>query len=276
MPVKKDDDGRRSVQVEVEVPGTPEAVWQAIASGAGISSWFVPTTTEDDADGVPVKMHSNFGPGMESVSTVTSWNAPETFSAESQDLGPEAPAIATQWFVEARDGGVCVVRVVHSLFADTDDWDESLEAWESGWPDFFRLLRLYLTHFGGQPCSAIQLTGYATAPRDAAWRAVFEGLGVGAVPTGDHVRSTGDAPELSGHVERRGADAHPEEMLLHLDAPAPGFAHMFAMNMGGQVLISIRIHFFGDAAADVAAREEPGWTAWIGKAFASEPVPSEA
>lgn len=37
MSVKKEVSGRRSVQVEVEVPGTPEEVWQAIASGPGIS-----------------------------------------------------------------------------------------------------------------------------------------------------------------------------------------------------------------------------------------------
>jgi hypothetical protein len=30
MSVKKEPSGRRSVQVEVEVPGTPEEVWQAI------------------------------------------------------------------------------------------------------------------------------------------------------------------------------------------------------------------------------------------------------
>jgi hypothetical protein len=33
---KKEASGRRSVQVEVEVPGTPEEVWQAIATGPGI------------------------------------------------------------------------------------------------------------------------------------------------------------------------------------------------------------------------------------------------
>ena len=43
MSVKKEASGRRSVQVEFEVPGTPEEVWQAIATGPGISSWFVPT-----------------------------------------------------------------------------------------------------------------------------------------------------------------------------------------------------------------------------------------
>ena len=40
MSVKKEPTGRRSVQTEVEVPGTPEEVWQAIATGPGISSWF--------------------------------------------------------------------------------------------------------------------------------------------------------------------------------------------------------------------------------------------
>ncbi len=47
MSVKKEASGRRSVQVEVEVPGTPEEVWQAIATGPGISSWFVPAEFED-------------------------------------------------------------------------------------------------------------------------------------------------------------------------------------------------------------------------------------
>ena len=47
MTVYKDESGRRWVQVEVEVPGTPEEVWQAIATGPGISSWFVPTELEE-------------------------------------------------------------------------------------------------------------------------------------------------------------------------------------------------------------------------------------
>ena len=46
MSVKKEASGRRSIQVEVEVPGTPEEVWQAIATGPGISSWFVPAEFE--------------------------------------------------------------------------------------------------------------------------------------------------------------------------------------------------------------------------------------
>jgi uncharacterized protein YndB with AHSA1/START domain len=115
MSVKKES-GRRWVQVEVEVPGTPEEAWRAIATGPGVSSWFVPTEVREDGTVV-----SDFGPGMESVAKVTEWDPPRRFSAESQDLGPESPSVATEWVVEARSGDRCIVRVVHSLFASTDE-----------------------------------------------------------------------------------------------------------------------------------------------------------
>src|SRR5262249_27520370 len=47
MSVKKEPSGRRSAQIEIEVPGTPEEVWQAIATGPGISSWMVPAEFEE-------------------------------------------------------------------------------------------------------------------------------------------------------------------------------------------------------------------------------------
>src|SRR4051812_44479172 len=59
MSVKKEANGRRSVQIEIEVPGTPEEVWQAIATGPGISSWMVPAEFEEK-DGKPVAVKMNF------------------------------------------------------------------------------------------------------------------------------------------------------------------------------------------------------------------------
>jgi hypothetical protein len=37
MPVRKDPSGERSVQVEVEVPGSPEEVWKALGSGTQVA-----------------------------------------------------------------------------------------------------------------------------------------------------------------------------------------------------------------------------------------------
>ena len=71
MSVRKEPSGRRSIQVEVEVPGSPEEVWQAIATGPGISSWFVPASVENGPDGTPIRMTHTFGPGMDSVADIT-------------------------------------------------------------------------------------------------------------------------------------------------------------------------------------------------------------
>jgi len=110
MSVKIEASGRRSVQVDVEVPGTPEEVWKAIATGPGISSWFVPTEFEE-RDGKTVAVTSNFGPGMQARSAVTAWDPPRMFAAQGEGWGG-SPPIATEWSVEARAGGVCRVRVV--------------------------------------------------------------------------------------------------------------------------------------------------------------------
>jgi uncharacterized protein YndB with AHSA1/START domain len=273
MSVKKDESGRRSIQVEAEVPGTPEEVWRAIATGPGVSAWFVPTEVETDEGGNPVKVVSNFGPGMESVSTVTSWEPPHRFTAESADLGPDAPPIATEWVVEARSGGTCVVRVVHSLFASGDEWDNQLESWEGGWPGFFRLLRLYLTHFSGQRSAAFQTMGMAPEPKATAWEALTGPLGLAGAAVGDRRTSQEGAPPLAGTVEHIGQGEYPEEILLRLDEPAPGIGHFFAMPMGGQVYLSVRFYLYGDGAAGAVEQTEPQWHAWMKERFGAAAPP---
>ncbi|HLH24728.1 MAG TPA: SRPBCC domain-containing protein [Chloroflexota bacterium] len=263
MPVHKDPSGRRSVQAEVEVPGTPEEVWQAIVTGPGISSWFVPTQVEEREGGT---VTANFGPGMDSASTITLWDPPRRFVAESQDLGPNAPSIATEWIVEARSGGRCVVRVVHSLFASADDWDGQLEGFEGGWPAFFRILRLYLAHFRGQPCTAFQTMGVAPEPTAQAWDALTGPLALTAAPEGQRVSTPTGAPPLAGLVERRGPPEYPE-LLLRLDQPAAGIAHLFALPMGGQVYLPLRVFLYGDQAPAAAVRAEPLWQAWMAERF---------
>jgi uncharacterized protein YndB with AHSA1/START domain len=273
MPVKKDPSGRRYVQAEVEVPGTPEEVWQAIATGPGISSWFVPTEVMQGADGVPETLVMHFGPGnsMDARATVTAWQPPHRFAADSNDMAPNAPTVATEWIVESRSGGTCVVRVVHSWFADSDQWDNQFEGQEHGWVAFFRILRLYLEHFNGQPCATLQLMAITPDPAPAVWTRFVEPLGLSAAAEGQQVESGGadaNTPRLAGRVERVGPAAHPE-LLLKLDEPAPGIAHFFVMPMGGATVLPIRLFFFGTGAAATRDREEAAWHAWTAAHFPS-------
>ncbi len=268
MSVKKEASGRRSIQVEVEVPGTPEEVWQAIATGPGISSWFVPTEFEEQ-DGKPVAVKMNFGPGMESRAVVTVWDAPRTFAAESPGWTPEMPSIATEWSVEARAGGVCLVRVVNSLFASTDDWDNQLEGTESGWPGFFRTLRLYLTHFRGQRSAIMQKMAPVACTEAEAWETLTTALGVKGLSVGQRCTAPAGVPAFSGVVEY--ATQSPNDALLRLDKPGPGIAALGTFNCGA-IMVALNFYLYGDQAAGTVAHETPLWEAWFQKRF---PMPTE-
>jgi uncharacterized protein YndB with AHSA1/START domain len=260
MSVKKEANGRRSVQVEVEVPGTPEQVWQAIAAGPGVSAWFVPAEIDGRIGGT---VTHHFGGGMDSDSTITEWDAPHRFAADGS-WGPNAPTIATEWIVEARGGGTCIVRVVHSLFAETDDWDGQLTGVESGWPSFFRILRMYLEHFPGQPSSQIQIMAMPDA--SGAWEKLTGALNLAGAAPGER-RAAGDsAPPLSGIVESVNTSGSPHT-LLRVDLPAPGAVLAAACPAGGKAWVTVGFYLYGDTAAAVVAREQSAWTAWMTNLF---------
>jgi uncharacterized protein YndB with AHSA1/START domain len=259
MPVKKDANGRRYVEQQVEVPGTPEEVWNAIATGPGISSWFVPTEGEAKLGGT---MTSHFAPGasMDSVARITQWEPPHRFVAGTDE---EPGSVATEWTVEARAGGTCVVRVVHRWFATTDDWDTQYEQTEFGWIVFFNILRLRLKHFAGQKCTAFQLMGVTDTDKAAAWVELISPLGLQRATEGARVRSSPGAPTFGGVVESAQPAEYPG-FLVRLDEPAPGLAHVFALPMG-KTLFPVRLFFYGSSAASVAPREEKAWQAWMKK-----------
>jgi uncharacterized protein YndB with AHSA1/START domain len=273
MSVKKEASGRRSVQVEVEVPGTPEEVWQAIATGPGISSWFVPAEFEE-RDGKPVAVKSNFGPGMESRSAVTAWDPPRTWAAQSDGWVPGSPPIANEWSVEARGGGVCIVRIVHSLFASADDWDSQLEGTESGWPAFLCTLRIYLTHFRGQRSAMMQRMAPVAGTEAEAWETLTAALGLNGLSVGQRWTAPAGVPALGGVAEY--VSRSPYDALLRLDRPGPGVAALGAVNFGGQSMVALNLYLYGDRAAETVAHETPLWQAWIQERFPVPPGPSKS
>jgi uncharacterized protein YndB with AHSA1/START domain len=269
MSVKKLASGRRSVEVEVEVPGTPEEVWQAIATGPGISSWFVPAEF-DLRDGKPVALSLNFGPGMASRSEVTAWDPPRRWAAQSAGWLPGSPPIANEWTVEARAGGSCTVRIVHSLFASVDDWDGQLEGTESGWPAFFRTLQLYLTHFRGQGSAVMKWMSPVAGTEAQAWTTLTLALGLTGLSVGQRCAAPADAPAFSGVVEY--LSQSPYDALLRVEQPGPGVTALGTVNFGGQTLVALNFYLYGDQAATTVAREAPLWQSWVQARF---PPPTE-
>jgi uncharacterized protein YndB with AHSA1/START domain len=270
MPVKKDASGRRSVQAEVEVPGTPEQVWQAIATGAGITSWFVPSEVEE-REGGRVVFH--LGPGMDSTGRVTTWQPPQRIAYEEAGWSEGAPPLATEFVIEALSGTTCRVRLVHSLFTSDDDWDDQLGSMETGWPPFFGVLRLYLRHFAGQRSAVVQATGQYPGPEVEAWQVLTQALGLVGVQPGERRKALAGAPPLAGTVQSFTQDAIHRELMLRLEQPAPGAALIGTYTWEGRVRATLGLYLYGDGAAGVAAEQEPRWAAWMARHFpAAEPA----
>jgi hypothetical protein len=155
--------------------------------------------------------------------------------------------------------------VVHSLFASTDDWDDQLESTESGWPGFFRTLRIYLTHFRGQRSAIVQFVVPVAGTDAEAWDTLTAALGLQGVSVGQHWTAPAGGPALGGVAEY--VSRSPYDALLRLDTPGPGVAALGAFSFGGQSMVALNFYHYGDRAAETAARETPPWQAWIQEHF---------
>ena len=193
--------------------------------------------------------------------------APKRLVTEG-DMGmPGSPKVATEWSVEALAGGTCLVRVVHSLFASTDDWDNQLDGLEQGWPTYFRILRMYLERFKGQMCSAMQFVGFSTDSETKAWEKAGGELGLLNVAQGQKWSTPDGFPRMTGVVDSLGQGMHSNTLLLRLDTPAPGSAYIGAFTCAGMVMVCLSVYFYGDKAKAVVKGDEPTWQTWMGERF---------
>lgn len=251
------DHDRRSIELEIEVAGTPEEVWAAIATGPGISSWYVPHTVEEREGGA---MSASFGPGpeMQVAGRVAAWEPPRRIVFDS---GEGVAGMAFEWLIEARDGGTCIVRLVNSGFGSGEDWDGQYDAMSDGWLLFLFNLRLHMEHFRGRTATAMLPMAMWTGPREQTWANLTGRLGIPARPVvGARIEtSADDAPLLAGTV----LDAAPWRLALLVDRPAPGTAILAAEGPGDQVGVSVWAYLYGDDGRQAAERDEPRWSAWL-------------
>jgi uncharacterized protein YndB with AHSA1/START domain len=259
----------RSIDVSVEVPGTVEEVWEAIATGPGISSWFIPHEV-DGREGGEVVM--DFGSLGRETATVIAWEPPHRVVFRGRDT-ERGPGLAYEWLVEGAGSGTCVVRLVNSGFGAGEEWDADYDGMSTGWRIFLENLRLHLVHFRGRPARAVIPTAITPGPGEVAWSRLCAALGVStSLAVGDRVEATGtDAPRLGGRVE--GVSLTPAVRTYHLllDEPAPGTAFVTVEGDGEVVAASAYLYLYG-SDEDVSSQ----WNDWLRGAMPEVPAPTTA
>jgi uncharacterized protein YndB with AHSA1/START domain len=249
----------KTVEHEIEVPGTPEQVWQAIATGQGITAWFVPAKVEERAGGT---MELDFGPGMGAAAgQVSVWEPPKRFV--HQGTGAAGNSVAYEWQVEARSSSTCVVRLVASGFLSEADWQAEYDSTAEGWMLFLNNLRLYLVHFTGQRCSSLMVQKMSDVAADDAWRKLTGSLGLPEAPTVGQQVSVSGGPPLSGRVDR----FQSRLMTVLLDAPSAGVAVVGTESFDGKGFPMVYLYLFGAGADEAIQRDQPAWQAWLEQTF---------
>ena len=250
-------DTPRVIDLSIEVAGTPEEVWRAIATGPGISSWYVPHRVEERAGGAAT---ASFGPGpeMQVDGRVAVWEPPLRIVF---DDGQGAGGLAFEWLVEAGDSDSCVVRLISTGFGDGGEWDDQYDALQEGWKLFLLNLRLHLEHFRGQDAAAALPTGMWPVDPPTAWDRFTGALGVpSTLVVGDRLDlDGGDGARLAGTV----VDVAERRLALLLDEPAPGTAFMVAEGHGPGCGLSVWAYLYGDDRDTLAADVGAGWQRWL-------------
>lgn len=265
MAVRFDANGRRWVELEFPVTGTPDEVWHAMATGPGNAAWF--TTAEIDGK-IGGRITFHFMPGVTGSGTVTHWEPPHRFSYVEADWAEGAPPVLTEIIIVARSDGECLVRMTHSIASQSAQWDGQMEGFESGWPGFIEVLRLYLTHHAGEDAASFQLAAKAEGEALVLWRRLLDGLGHETADVGENW--TVDAGEkLFGEVAVARQDERYRYLLLRIDGDIPGVGFFGLCDVGDMTHISLCRFFYGPKAKETAAATQATWQAWLDALTAS-------
>jgi uncharacterized protein YndB with AHSA1/START domain len=245
------------VELTFELPGTPEQVWDAIATANGMSSWFMPTDV-DEREGGAFAIHMG---ETTSEGTITGWDPPRRLVYEEPDWaelsghgGAPVTPLVSEFLVEATSGGTCVLRVVSSAFGTGADWEnEFLDEMAKNWAPFFDNLRMYLTDFPGQTVTQLEVAANVSGDPDAAITAMRQALaGDGNGPV--------EACGLAGSLHRE----DPFGFLVRLNEPLPGYMSFSAYGGPDDTTIAAVIAWLFSAEAPAyVERERAAWQAWL-------------
>ncbi|WP_067171361.1 SRPBCC family protein [Microtetraspora niveoalba] len=244
------------VREEIVLDATPEQVWEAIATGPGVDSWFMGRNEIEPREGGRTSQEMM---GFTSYATVTAWEPGKKYAIRSDD-NPDGTFMAFEYLIEGRDGGSTVLRFVHNGFLG-DDWEAEYDALKVGDRMYLRKLALYLRHFAGRH-SAHNV--FAVGPRvpdaDRVWEVFGDALGLSGkkIDEGDPVRlSIEGLPPVEGVVEfarypsflgfRSGDGIY---MLIH----------------GHEGSVVAEQHDFSGSVA--GERLDEAWQSWLSRSFA--------
>ena len=224
------------IRREVELPATPEEVWEAVATGPGTASWLFPEE-----------------PGPNDL---VESDRPHRYAVRTEGEGGYFNAI--EFVIEAREGGTAVLRYVHSGVFEDEGWDDQFDAVDGHTEFYLHTLGQYLEHFSPRTATYVGGgPGGLMGPEASMTPDAFEKLKreLGASSEGDRV----SLPNGGGD----GVVDYATDKFLGVRT-GDALYRFFGRNaFGGPVGMSI--HHFGHVDVDTATRD---WSEWLNGVYA--------
>ncbi len=231
------------VRREVVLPGTPEAVWEAISTPDGQAAWLFPSDVGEEQP------------------FVRTWDPPQHLVIRMEQ---------GEWFnalefeLAGRDDATTTLRYVHSGIL-VDDWDNQYDAINQHTDFYLHTLGEYLAHFDGRPCQYIGdvpggLQGPPRSMEPDGFHRLRAALGL---PAGT---MAGDAVALhpAGVPALEGVADYVATNFLGIRTPTALYRFFGRNAFGGPVGMSI--HLF-DPSTDAAALRTQ-WQEWLTRELA--------
>jgi uncharacterized protein YndB with AHSA1/START domain len=224
---------------EVELPGTPEAVFQAVSTNEGNASWLFPTEGEG-------------------VGGVVTSDPPHHLVVREE--GPNGWFNQVEYRIEARGDGTWL-RYVHSGVFDEEGWDDQYDAVSAHTDFYLHTLGQYLEHFSPRTATYVGgdaggLMGPEASMAPDAFTKLQSALGVpDGASVGDRVRLAHD--DVDGVIDYR------NDKFLGIRTDEALYRFFGRNAFGGPVGMSV--HHFGSVDQEAAGAS---WTDWLAKVYA--------
>ncbi len=123
----------------------PEAVWTCLTEASELYRWFAPDVRITPGSGGSIWVR--WTADAEGTARITAWQ-PDEYYQEWSEHRPDA-TLRIEWRLEAdRDG--TLVRVTHSGFGLSAEWNEEYDLANGGWSYFLQHLKCYLERHRGE------------------------------------------------------------------------------------------------------------------------------
>jgi uncharacterized protein YndB with AHSA1/START domain len=237
---------------EIELAGTPDQVWDAVATGPGLDSWFMGRNEVEPGEGGRTSLTMA---GATETATVTGWEPGRRFAYRS-DPGEDGAFMAFEYLIEGRGQGTTVLRIALSGVL-AGDWETEFEAMQAGGEMYQLSLAAYVAHFAGRTGVPVAAFRPGAGDPDQAWPVLLEALGIDALVPGAPVRLALEGlPPVDGVIE---AARLPHWFGIRADDATFWFLHTGPKR--GNVIVAGH-HLFGDLSADPQGAEA-AWQGWL-------------